>query len=107
MRLALAQNPAPTTLVYAVYDNEKAAKEAFSAMRDAQRKGVIHVESFAVVSKDQNGRVHVKSTQRRSARAGAIIGALVGVLGGPAGVAVGAAAGGGIGYLTGRAVGIP
>lgn len=108
IRIASAQGPAaPQTLVFAVYDNEKAAKDAFAAMKDGQKKGVIRIESFAVVSKDQKGRVHVKSTQRRSARTGAIIGALVGVLGGPVGMAAGAAAGGGIGYLSGNAVGIP
>jgi uncharacterized membrane protein len=104
-RLARAQ--APQSLVYAVYDDEKAAQEAFSAMRNAQRQGAIHVDSFAVISKDQNGRVRVSSTQRRGARTGAIVGAVVGMLGGPVGVAAGAAAGGGLGYLTGRTVGIP
>jgi uncharacterized membrane protein len=106
LRVATAQAPVPQTMVYAVYDNDKAAREAFDAMRDSQRKGVIRIDSFAVISKDQKGRVHVKSTQRRSARTGAIIGALVGILGGPVGMAAGAAAGGGIGFLTGNAVGI-
>lgn len=108
-RIASAQAPAaaPQTLVFAVYDSDKAAKEAFDAMKDSQKKGVIRIDSYAVISKDQKGRVHVKSTQRRGARTGAIIGGIIGILGGPAGVAVGAAAGGGIGYLTGNAVGIP
>lgn len=105
--LAIAQAPASQSLVFAVYDNETAAKEAFAAMKDAQKKGVIRVDSYAVVSKDQKGHVHVTSTQKRGARAGAIVGALVGVVGGPIGVAAGAAAGGGLGYLTGSAVGIP
>jgi uncharacterized membrane protein len=97
----------PQTLVYAVYDSETGAKDAFNAMKQTQREGVIHIDSFAVISKDQKARVHVQSTQRRGARGGAIIGALVGVLGGPVGVVAGATAGGGIGFLTGQAVGIP
>jgi uncharacterized membrane protein len=105
--LARAQGPAPESLVYAVYDSETAAKDAYAAMKDSQRQGVIHIDSFAVISKDQKGHVHVKSTQKHGARTGAIIGALIGVLGGPAGAAAGAAAGGGVGYLTGDAVGIP
>jgi uncharacterized membrane protein len=105
--IAKAQTQVPQTLVFGVYDNETAAKDAFQAMRDSQREGVIHIDSFAVVSKDQKGRVRVQSTQRRGARAGAVIGALVGVLGGPATALVGAGAGGAIGYLTGNAVGIP
>jgi uncharacterized membrane protein len=107
-RLALAQdNSTPLSLVYAVYDGENTAKEAYAAMKDSQKQGVIHIDSFAVISKDQKGHVHVKSTQKKGARTGAVVGALVGVLGGPAGMAAGAAAGGGIGYLTGNAVGIP
>jgi uncharacterized membrane protein len=98
---------APQSLVYAVYDNETGAKDAYNAMKQTQREGVIHIDSFALVSKDQKARVHVQSTQKRGARAGAVVGALVGALGGPAGAAAGAAAGGGIGYLTGESVGIP
>jgi uncharacterized membrane protein len=97
----------PQSLVYAVYDNENGARDAFNAMKQTQREGVIHIDSFAVVAKDQRGRVRVQSTQRRGARGGAIIGALVGALGGPVGAVAGATAGGGIGYLTGEAVGIP
>jgi uncharacterized membrane protein len=107
VRLARAQDSTPMSLVYAVYDGEKGANEAYAAMKDAQQKGVIRIDSFAVISKDQKGRVHVKSTQKKGARTGAVIGALIGVLGGPAGAVAGAAAGGGIGYLTGNAVGIP
>jgi uncharacterized membrane protein len=99
--------PTPQSLVYAVYDGEDTAKNAYAAMKDSQKQGVIHIDSFAVISKDQKGKVHVKSTQKKGARAGAVVGALVGVLGGPVGVAAGAAAGGGIGYLTGNAAGIP
>jgi uncharacterized membrane protein len=105
--LARAQAPTPQTLVYAVYDSERGAKDAFDAMRQSQRQGVINIDSFAVVTKDRSGRVRVQSTQRRGMLAGTVVGAVIGVLGGPAGVAVGAAAGGGIGYLTGSSVGIP
>ena len=108
IRLAHADSSTtPQSLVYGVYDGENTAKDAYNSMKQAQKQGVIHIDSFAVISKDQKGKVHVKSTQKRGARTGAIIGALVGVLGGPAGMAAGAAAGGGLGYLTGNAVGIP
>lgn len=107
IRVANAKDQAPQSLVYAVYDGEKAAQEAFTAMKEAQHKGVIRIDAYAVISKDQKGHVHVQSTQKQGARTGAIVGALVGVLGGPVGVAAGAAAGGGIGFLSGNAVGIP
>jgi uncharacterized membrane protein len=105
--IARAQTATPQTLVYAVYDSETGAKDAFDAMKQTQKEGVIHIDSYAVVSKDEKGKVRVHSTQKRGALAGTIVGALVGVLGGPAGVAAGAAAGGGLGYLTGATVGIP
>jgi uncharacterized membrane protein len=104
---AHAQSAAPQSLVYAVYDSEAGAKDAYNAMKQTQKEGVIHIDSFAVISKDTKGKVHVQSTQKRSALAGSVIGALVGALGGPAGAAVGATAGGGIGFLTGETVGIP
>jgi uncharacterized membrane protein len=102
-----AQTQVPLTLVYASYDSENGAKDAFQAMKQTQSQGVIHIDSYAVVSKDQKGRTTVHSTQKKGALAGSVVGALVGLLGGPAGVAVGAAAGGSLGYLTGSAVGIP
>jgi uncharacterized membrane protein len=105
--LAKGASTAPQTLVYASYDNEQGATQAFNAMKESQKQGAIQIESYAVIAKDQNGRVHVQSTQKSGAKAGAVVGALVGVLGGPPGVAVGAGAGGAIGYLTGESVGIP
>jgi uncharacterized membrane protein len=104
---AHAQNATPQTLVFAVYDSPGAAQDTYNAMKQSQKQGVIGIDSFAVVSKDDKGKVHVHSTQKRGAHAGAIIGALVGLIGGPAGAVVGAGAGGGIGFLTGSAVGIP
>jgi len=105
--LAHAQTSVPQSLVYAVYDSPSGAGDAYDAMKQTQKQGVIHIDAFAVISKDDRGKVRVHSTQKRGARAGAIVGALVGALGGPAGAAVGAGAGGGIGFLTGSAVGIP
>jgi uncharacterized membrane protein len=102
-----AQSTVPQSLVFASYDSENGARDALKAMKQTQREGVIHIDSFAVVSKDMKGHVHVQSTQKRGATAGAVVGALVGVLGGPVGAAVGATAGGALGYLTGEAVGIP
>jgi uncharacterized membrane protein len=105
--IARAQTETPQSLILAVYDGEDGANNAYKAMKQSQKEGVIRIDSFAVVSKDPKGKVHVHSTQKRGAKAGAVIGALIGVLGGPAGVAIGAGAGGGLGYLTGEAVGIP
>jgi uncharacterized membrane protein len=104
---AWAQSEIPQSLIFAAYDSPNGAADAYKAMKESQKQGVIHVDAFAVISKDDKGRVKVQSTQKRGARAGAIVGALVGAIGGPAGAAVGAGAGGGIGFLSGSAVGIP
>jgi uncharacterized membrane protein len=105
--LAHAQTSMPQSLVFAVYDSPSGAADAYKAMKETQKEGVINIDAFAVVSKDDKGHVRVHSTQKRGARAGAIVGALVGALGGPAGMVAGAGAGGGLGYLTGESVGIP
>jgi uncharacterized membrane protein len=102
-RPAVAERGAPQTLVFAPYDNEKAAQQAFASLKDAERKGVIRIDSFAVISKDAKGRVRVRPTQKRTARNGVIIGTLAEVFGAPAG----GDGGGGIDYLMGDAVGIP
>jgi uncharacterized membrane protein len=104
---ARAQQTAQS-LVYAVYDQETGALDAFKAMQQAQRERVIRMQSYAVISKDTKGKVHVqRSNQKKGTIAGTVIGGLIGALGGPAGAAVGATAGGVAGRATGEAVGIP
>ena len=96
------------SLVYAVYDNEEGAMSAFKAMQSAQEQNAIRLESWAVVSKDAKGRVHVqRSNQKEGTIAGVVVGGLIGALGGPAGAAAGATAGGFLGRAGGEAVGIP
>jgi uncharacterized membrane protein len=58
------------------------------------------IESYAVVSKDLQGKVKVRDQRRRDAGIGAILGGVIGLVGGPLGVAAGATAGGAAGYLT-------
>jgi len=71
------------TLIYAVYDGQDTATQAFKTMKSAQGQTGERIESYAVV------------------------GGVIGLVGGPVGVAAGATAGGAIGFLTGEAVGIP
>jgi uncharacterized membrane protein len=106
-RLAVADPPAPRRLIYAVYASETAANDVFKALRSAEDRQMIRIDSYAVVTKDPDGKVRVKDQRRRETAAGATVGAVVGLLGGPVGVALGAAAGGAAGYLTGKAVGMP
>jgi len=94
------------TLIYAVYDGEKAAGEVLKTMRENQKETGEHIQSYAVVSKDMKGKVKVRDQRERDAKIGAVLGGVIGVLGGPAGAVAGAAAGGSLGYLTGNEVGI-
>ena len=95
------------TLVYAVYDGQDTAGQVFQSMKNTQRDTGERIESYAVVSKDLKGKIHVRDQRKRDAGVGAVLGGVIGLIGGPAGVAAGAAAGGAVGYLTGDAVGIP
>jgi len=102
-----AQDGVPRTLIYAAYSGQNKAGEVFKSMQSAQGSTGEHIESFAVVSKDANGKVTVRDQRHRDAGVGAVVGGVIGVLGGPLGVAIGAGVGGATGYLTGDAVGIP
>ena len=100
--------PPAQTVIYAVYDGQDTASHVFTSIRAAQGSQTgERIESYAVVSKDMNGKVTVRDQRKRDAAIGAVLGGVIGLVGGPAGVAAGAAAGGAVGYLTGDAVGIP
>jgi uncharacterized membrane protein len=96
---AAADQPAPLTVLYAEYPNDKAADQALKAIKAADKEGSIKVESYAVVRKDAEGKVSVKDQRRRKTVGGAVVGGLIGLLGGPVGVAVGAGVGGTAGHL--------
>jgi uncharacterized membrane protein len=101
-----AAAPRTETLLYAVYNGQDTAGQVFKTMRSAQSQTGERIESYAVVSKDLKGKVHVRDQRSRDTGVGAVLGGVIGLVGGPVGVAAGAAAGGVVGYLTGDAVGI-
>jgi len=103
---ARGQDVSSQSLVYAAYDGEDSAANVFKQMKASQKETGERIESFAIVSKDAKGNVHVKDQRSRDTKVGAVLGAVIGAVGGPAGAAAGAAAGGSVGYLTGDAVGI-
>jgi uncharacterized membrane protein len=105
-RPALAQSVSSQTLIYAAYDGEDTASNVFKDMKANQKATGEHIQSYAVVSKDLKGKVHVRDQRKRDASVGAVIGGVIGAIGGPVGAAAGAAAGGSVGYLTGNEVGI-
>jgi uncharacterized membrane protein len=89
-------------VLVAVFDNEAAAFEGLSALRDLHRDGDITLYASAVVAKDTAGKISVKQAVEQGpvgTAVGLLTGSLVGILGGPVGVAVGASLGGLTGLL--------
>jgi uncharacterized membrane protein len=103
--IARGQQVNSQTLVYASYEGEDTASKVFKTMKANQKATGEHIESYAIVSKDIKGKVHVLDQRKKDARVGAVLGGVIGVLGGPAGAVAGAAVGGSLGYLTGNEVG--
>lgn len=80
-------------ILVSVFDNEQAAFEGVTALRDLHRDGDITVYGSTVIAKDPAGTVAVRKEADNGpvgTLAGVVTGGLVGLLGGPAGVAVGA-----------------
>ncbi len=88
-----------TTISIVIFNTEDEANAAIKRMQKAEKDHLIEVEDAVLVTKNQEGKVHVKEykdfTTRRGAIAGGAIGIVVGaVLGGPVGAAIAAGAGG-------------
>jgi uncharacterized membrane protein len=84
-------------MLVAVFNNEPAAYEGLSALKDLHREGEISLYATAVIVKDSGGNVSVKQTDDKGpvgTALGLLTGGLVGIFGGPVGVAAGASVGG-------------
>jgi uncharacterized membrane protein len=55
-----AQDTTRMTLIFAVFPGQSGAKQAMDEMERAQKEKVEHLESYAVVSKDQKGNIKVQ-----------------------------------------------
>lgn len=89
-------------MLVAVFDNENKAHEGLNTLKSIHYNGDISLYASAVISKDANGKVHLKTTQDTDpvgTATGLFTGSLIGILGGPVGVAIGAATGSLIGLL--------
>jgi uncharacterized membrane protein len=91
----------PVQVVVAAFKDEKAASAALAEMKQAKKEGLIKIVDAAVLSKDANGKLHIKETADmgggKGAVVGGVIGAVIGVLVGPIGwAAVGGAVIGGL-----------
>jgi uncharacterized membrane protein len=92
-------------LMAAVYPNEDQAKVIANMLQEMHRAGNITLVDAALITKDEDGKVHVKETEelttRKGARRGAIITGILGLIYPPSFIAS-VIAGGGIGALAGK-----
>jgi uncharacterized membrane protein len=82
-------------MLVAVFDNETAAFDGLSALRDLHRDGDITLYAWAVIVKDRTGKISVKQALEEGgpplgAALGLLTGKLLKLLRGPAGLAIGA-----------------
>ena len=95
----------PVQLIVAAFKDEKAAKEALAALKEAKKAGLIKIENAAVLRKDEKGKLHIKETHDigggKGAAFGGVAGAAIGLIAGPA-LVVPAAVGALVGGLTAK-----
>ena len=97
----------PKTLLVGVYDSETGADDVYDELKKVEKANAIDIGAFALVSKDEKGKVSVYNTRQKDSRWGAVVGGVIGLLTmGPLGAVGGAGAGAGAGWLIGNAAGI-
>jgi len=103
----------PVQVMVAAFQDVNGASNALNQLKDQAKKGVIHIQDAAVITKDTEGKLHIKETADmgggKGAVVGGIIGGVIGIIAGPPGVVVGAGVGAAVGGLTAKFVdaGIP
>jgi uncharacterized membrane protein len=96
-------------LVVLGFDTADEALEVLRSLRKLESEGQIKFEDTAVVSRDLDGKAHVKNELSGTTEAGAVVGGIIGVFVGAlvlplAGLAIGAAIGAGIAASLGTGV---
>jgi uncharacterized membrane protein len=91
----------PVQVVIAAFQSEDGAAAALKELKTARREGLIKIDNAAVLTKDADGRLHIRDAMDmgggKGAVVGGVLGAVVGLLAGPVGlVALGGAALGGL-----------
>lgn len=95
----------PVQVVIAAFEEERAADEVLSQLKEAKWAGLIGIQNAAVLRRDQKDKLHIKELKDwgggKGAAFGGTLGAIVGVLTGP-GILVAGAAGALIGGLAAK-----
>ncbi len=92
-------------LIVIAFDDAEEAEKVRAGLRAQQKDGLVSLEDAAIVSRDAEGKLHVKNEVSRATMVGTGIGALLGLLLGGlffplTGLAIGALGGAGVGALT-------
>jgi uncharacterized membrane protein len=97
---ALPRDPdaiSPDKVVVVAFSDDSKAYEALAALKQLDAQGQIDLAEAEVVTRDPDGRVHVKDEaddeNLAGTASGGLIGLLIGILGGPLGVLLGGATG--------------
>jgi uncharacterized membrane protein len=95
----------PVQVVIAAFEEERAADEVLSQLKEAKWAGLIGIQNAAVLRRDQKDKLHIKELKDwgggKGAAFGGTLGAILGVLTGP-GILVAGAAGALIGGLAAK-----
>lgn len=98
----------PVQLIVAAFNDPQQAGALMSDLKMGKRAGLVGIVDAAVVVKDENGKLKITDSKRRSTKGlitGGLLGGVVGLLAGPVGWA--AVGGGAIGALVGKLQGMP
>ena len=71
---------APLDLYIAGYDDPDAAREDFDALKKAQREGIVFIDGAVLISRDDDGKIHVKETGDHDVLKGSVIGVGAGLV---------------------------
>jgi len=81
-------NDVPVQVIIAAFQDDKTAKEALAALKEAKKAGLIKIENAAVLSKDEKGKLRIKETEDMGGGKGAVVGgvggAVIGLIAGTA-----------------------
>jgi uncharacterized membrane protein len=87
----------PENVLAVGFDDDRAAFEALTTLKELDSQGQVRVVEAAVVTRSDDGQVHVKDEvgddQLIGTASGGLIGLVIGILGGPLGVLIGGASG--------------
>jgi uncharacterized membrane protein len=71
-------------LVVLTFESETEAQQVLDALKQGQHDGIVHIDDAAVVSKDADGKVHVKNQVAKgtwmSTGVGGVLGLLIGTI---------------------------